>query len=253
MFNFLKIFIGRDKHLYRYIQDTFQIVPNNIELYKLALLHRSASITTETGRVMNNERLEFLGDSVIDSIVSEMLFIEYPEMDEGEMTQLRARIVNRDKLNHLAKRLDLERMIISTSSGIGINKQNILGDALEALFGAIYLDKGYNQANRTLIKLVSEHLNIDEIHHTEQDFKSRIIEWGQKRQKNVKFQSAEVDNFNESEPEFLAFLYINEEEMSKGLGRSKKDAEQRAAQKFYESHKGDFINGVNSDKYHAIK
>ena len=118
-------------------------MPNNIELYKLALIHRSASLFLEDGTPINNERLEFLGDAVIEAIVSDYLFIEFPEHDEGFLTQLRSRIVSRSTLNALGIRLGLDKHIIVQGGG-NFAQKHLYGDALEAMMGAIYLDKGYD-------------------------------------------------------------------------------------------------------------
>ena len=141
---------GKDRAYYKILKTIFGIVPNNIELYKLALIHRSASLFLEDGTPINNERLEFLGDAVIETIVSDFLFIEYPEEKEGVLSQLRSRIVSRSSLNRLAIEIGLDRHIIAQGN-IPVLQKHIYGDALEALFGAIYLDKGYNFANRLFI------------------------------------------------------------------------------------------------------
>lgn len=239
MLSFFKRKIGKDKHFYAFIHSIFGINPDNIELYKLALVHRSASIVLEDRSVINNERLEFLGDAVIETVVSEMLFIEYPEMNEGLLTQLRSRIVSRNTLNSLAIELGIDEQIIANSATINAHKQNIYGDAFEALVGAMYLDKGYNLANRTLINIFSQQLDIEHITHTERDFKSRIIEWCQKHRKSVEFQSVVSSNSNEINPGFETTLLIDGEATGFGAGRSKKEAEQLAARQFYEAQLSD--------------
>ena len=132
---------GKDRAYYKILKSIFGLVPNNIELYKLALIHRSASLFLEDGTPINNERLEFLGDAVIETIVSDFLFIEYPEEKEGALSQLRSRIVSRSSLNRLAIEIGLDRHII-VQGNIPLLQKHIYGDALEAIFGAIYLDKG---------------------------------------------------------------------------------------------------------------
>ena len=140
---------GRNKLYYRIIDDMFGFIPNNIELYKLALIHKSASVEMG-GRSINNERLEFLGDAVIESITSDYLFIEYPDYDEGRLTQLRSKIVSRQSLNAVAKKLGLDECIICNHT-VSVSQKHIFGDAFEAMMGAIYLDQGYNFVNRLLI------------------------------------------------------------------------------------------------------
>ncbi len=158
----------------------FGFIPNNIELYKLALIHKSASLVLEDGRPINNERLEFLGDAVIEAVTSDYLFIEYPDRDEGFLTQLRSKIVSRQSLNELAVKIGLDRHVISNAS-TSITQKHIYGDAFEAMMGAIYLDQGYEFTNRLLInRIYFQALNLDELTESETDFKSRLIEWCQK-------------------------------------------------------------------------
>ena len=128
---FLRRF-GRDSVYYKIIDDVFGICPDNIELYKLALVHKSASLFLDDGRQINNERLEFLGDAVIETVVSDYIFIEYPEADEGFLTKLRSKIVSRQSLNGLAVKIGLDKHVIAQSSGT-LAQKHIFGDALEAM------------------------------------------------------------------------------------------------------------------------
>ena len=121
---------GRDKQFYAAIDDMFGFIPNNIELYKLALIHKSASVELEDGSHVNNERLEFLGDAVIESITSDYLFIEFPEHDEGFMTQVRSKIVSRQSLNRIASEIGLDKYVISNAAG-NITQKHIYGDAFD--------------------------------------------------------------------------------------------------------------------------
>lgn len=236
MLGIIRRIVGKNRYYYKFIHRLFGTTPNNIELYKLALVHRSASIVLSDRSVINNERLEFLGDAVIETVVSEMLFIEYPEMNEGALTQLRSRIVSRMTLNKLATDMGIDTQIIANPASINIHKQNIYGDAFEALVGALYLDKGYNITNRILIRLFDDNLDIELITQTERDFKSRIIEWCQKYRKTVEFSSEVSGSGSDIAPNFETTLLINGEAEGFGLGRSKKEAEQRAARQFYEEH-----------------
>lgn len=140
----------------------FGFIPNNIELYKLALIHKSASLVLEDGRAINNERLEFLGDAVIEAVTSDYLFIEYPDRDEGFLTQARSKIVSRQSLNVLAVNIGLDRHVISNGS-TSVTQKHIYGDAFEAMIGAVYLDQGYEFVNRLLInRIYFRHLSLDE-------------------------------------------------------------------------------------------
>ena len=207
----------------------FGIVPNNIELYKLALIHRSASLFLEDGTPINNERLEFLGDAVIETIVSDFLFIEYPEEKEGVLSQLRSRIVSRSSLNRLAIEIGLDRHIIAQGN-IPVLQKHIYGDALEALFGAIYLDKGYNFANRLFINgLLRKYVAWEDMAEQENDFKSRLIEWGQKSKRQVHFETKPGAAYTSNLPQFETTIYVDGQPAGRGEGGSKKESEQAAA------------------------
>ena len=220
---------GRNKSYYRLIDDVFGFIPNNIELYKLALVHKSASIDIG-GRSINNERLEFLGDAVIESITSDFLFIEYPDYDEGKLTKLRSKLVSRQSLNAIACKLGLDKHIICCRS-INATQKHIFGDAFEAMMGAIYLDQGYNFANRLLINhIYSSNLSLEEVDETETDFKSRLIEWGQKNHHAVVFRTKGTPTGAGGTRAFRCTVLIDNLEVGHGVGSSKKEAEQRAAQ-----------------------
>ena len=170
------------------------LYPTNIGLYKIALRHRSASVHISNGISINNERLEFLGDAIIDSIVAEFLFRHYPDKKEGFLTQMRAKIVSRTTLNRLAKHIYLEENIISYTRH-NVVKKNIYGNAFEALAGAVYLDKGYKETYNWLIhQIILKYIDLDKLETTEIDFKSRLIEWGQKNKTEVLFQTNETDD-----------------------------------------------------------
>ena len=207
----------------------FGFIPHNIELYKLALIHKSASLILEDGRAINNERLEFLGDAVIEAVTSDYLFIEFPDRDEGFMTQLRSRIVSRQSLNELAVHLGLDRQVIS-NSGAGIVQKHIYGDAFEAMMGAIYLDQGYDFVNRLLINgIYYRYLNLDELIESETDFKSRLIEWGQKNHHRILFRTDHDQGSSSAHPVFRCTVLVDDIEVGHGSGDSKKEAEQQAA------------------------
>ena len=234
MFTFIKRYLrrnyGPDKNYFVAIDDMFGIIPHNIELYKLALIHKSASVELEDGSHINNERLEFLGDAVIESITSDYLFIEFPDRDEGFMTQLRSKIVSRQSLNRIASEIGLDRHVISHAAG-NMSQKHIYGDAFEAMMGAIYLDQGYNFANRLLINnIYATKLSLDEVDETETDFKSRLIEWGQKNHHTVVFRTKGTPTGAGATRSFHCTVLVDNLEVGHGIGSSKKEAEQRAAE-----------------------
>ena len=205
----------------------FGFIPHNIELYKLALIHRSASLVLDNGLPINNERLEFLGDAVIEAVTSDYLYIEFPDEDEGFLTQLRSRIVSRQSLNALAVELGLDQQIIA-SAGAGLQQKHIFGDAFEAMMGAVYLDQGYEFVNRLLINnIFYRYLNLDELTHSDPDSKSRLIEWCQKHRHRIAFRTARGEG--SGHPQFSATVEIDGLAVGFGAGDSKKEAEQQAA------------------------
>ena len=178
---------------------------------------------------INNERLEFLGDSVLDAILSDFLFDKYPDAAEGFMTKIRARIVNRDFLNQLAISMGLNKLLVS-NLGSDHNTKHLYGDALEALIGAIFLDKGFKKAKRFFIRNVLEkYLDLNSIVSTENDYKSLIFEWVQKNKATLGFVYNEEYDFNLKKSVFTTTLFINKDEYGKGQGASKKEAEQEAS------------------------
>lgn len=220
---------GRDKAYYKIVDDMFGFIPHNIELYKLALIHKSASLVLEDGRSINNERLEFLGDAVIESVTSDYIFIEFPDRDEGFMTQMRSKIVSRQSLNALALKFGLERAVIS-NNGASVAQKHIYGDAFEAMMGAVYLDQGYDFVNRLLINnIFYNHLNLDELTESESDFKSRLIEWCQKNRHRISFHTTHDKEYSSSHPVFYSTVMVDGIEVGHGAGDSKKEAEQQAA------------------------
>ena len=220
---------GEDKMFYCAIDDMFGFLPHNIELYKLALIHKSASIVLENGQHINNERLEFLGDAVIESVSSDYLFIEYPDKNEGFLTQLRSKMVSRQSLNSVAKRIGLDDYVITNASS-GSAQKHIYGDAFEAMMGAIYLDQGYDFVNRLLInKIFTKYLKMETLAESETDFKSRLIEWCQKNHHSIHFATSHDKTYSATHPFFYSKVLIDGIEVGHGAGESKKEAEQRAA------------------------
>lgn len=205
--------------------------PSRISIYEKAFIHRSATLVLENGKKVNNERLEFLGDAVLDAILSEILFEKYPTADEGDLTKIRSRIVNRRVLNKLALSMSLDRLLVSHVSKTTGGK-NIYGDALEALLGSIFLDKGYKRTKRFIVRnIISKHLDLEEIVHNEQDYKSQVFQWAQKLNKEISFNHTERFDEKSKKPVFSTTLLIDHEIFGEGNGKSKKIAEQEASLK----------------------
>ncbi len=202
--------------------------PRNMELYQLAFIHKSASNFVFNDTRVNNERLEFLGDAILDSMIAEYLFRRFPDKEEGFLTQTRSKLVNRDHLNHMAIKLGISEMIISKMSKD--NHKSVYGDALEALIGALYLDKGYTRTKKIVLeRIIQSDININRLLATETDFKSRIIEWGQKNKKTINFTSFEEMDEKSNSPIFITHLFVVDDLVGRGSGTSKKESEQNAA------------------------
>ena len=239
---------GRDRAYYRMVDDIFGFIPNNIELYKLALIHKSASVVLDDGQHINNERLEYLGDAIIEAVTSDYIFIEYPDKQEGFMTQLRSKIVSRQSLNDIAKQIGLDACLISNANGNALQK-HIYGDAFEAMMGAIYLDQGYDFVNRLLINGIYRRcLSLDYLTEAETDFKSRLIEWAQKHHHTIEFRT-ETQNSNRGVTKFRSVVLLDGFESGHGLGSSKKEAEQNAAQSVSAQAITDEASASILDKY----
>ena len=203
--------------------------PKRLELYEAALIHRSASFTLPDGKRINNERLEYLGDAVINSILSDYLFEKYPDANEGFLTKVRSRIVNREVFNQLAASLGINEILISNVSSANSQK-NLFGDAFEALGGAVFLDKGFKKTKKIFINYVfNKHLDLETIINTNADYKSLIFEWVQKNKSNLIFKYNEEYDFNQKKNVFTTKLFIDHNELASGHGLSKKEAEQEAA------------------------
>lgn len=232
MFDYLKRtcrkHFGKDREFYAVVHNLLGITPDNIDLYKLALIHRSASVMLPDGNPANNERLEFLGDAVLETIVSDFLFIEYPEQTEGFLTQMRSRIVSRASLDDISSRMGIDKYIVANFNGTYSHK-HLNGNAFEALVGAVYLDKGYDFANRFVINgVLRRYVDLSDITTTEVDFKSRLIEWCQKSKRSIHFNTASDEESTMRNPRFLSKIIIDGIELGHGTGSSKKEAEQKA-------------------------
>jgi ribonuclease-3 len=206
--------------------------PSNLNVYQLAFRHTSASRETAiSGFRESNERLEYLGDSVLGMVVAEFLFTKYPYKDEGFLTEIRSRIVNRETLNQIARKLGLDHLIEYDGNKRGMSpRSSMYGDALEAFVGAIYLDKGFRFTKKFILKKLLAHYDLDNIVQNNVNFKSLIIEWAQREGKEVRFEIIE-ERGTRHHREFISQLLVNDTAFSIGNGYTKKKAEQSAAEK----------------------
>lgn len=219
----------KDKRLAASIKHMVGSKPFNLNLYKLTLKHASVSEESINGLKISNERLEYLGDAVLGAVVAEFLFLKFPFRDEGFLTETRSRMVNREALNQIAIKIGLAKIIQNEYTGKNLNShKSIFGDTLEALVGAVYLDRGYIFCKKFILKRIIIHFDVDDIISTTINFKSKIIEWSQKESKEVDFKMLAI-NGNQRFKEFLVALYVNGESLAEGKGATKKKAEQEAA------------------------
>ena len=224
----------RDKMLRKSVNSIIGEKPSNLSLYRLAFMHTSVGKSLEkNGFKESNERLEYLGDAVLGMVIAEYLFKKFPYKDEGFLTDIRSRIVNRESLNNLAKRIGLNDLVeFENSRKTVMARSSMYGDAMEALLGAIYIDKGFRFTRRFIIKkLLSPHFDIDSLVQTNTNYKSLLIEWAQKEGKKINWLMSEAGLYHNKE--FTAIIQLNEdsEPFSVGNGHSKKKAEQDAARK----------------------
>lgn len=230
---FFKSFFSSDKKLFRSINNIFGFYPDNIYLYKLALRHKSATIRKVNGIKINNERLEYLGDAILSAVVADYLFRRYPYKNEGFLTEMRSKIVSRNSLNKLSRRLGLQQLILSASRYPSRSK-SAAGDAFEAFIGALYLDKGYRFSRKTIIsRIIDIQFDMEQLVETELSYKSRMIEWAQKEKKGLQFKV--VDEILEKKKSlFLVAVIVNGEVISQSQDFSIKGAENGAAEKAWQ-------------------
>ncbi len=206
--------------------------PLNLHLFKLAMLHSSVAKENKDGYRESNERLEYLGDAILGAVVAEFLFKKYPYKDEGFLTEIRSRLVSRESLGDLARKVGLEAIIdYDSRRKSSLSFKNIYGDAMEAFVGAVYLDRGYHFCRKFIIqKLLENYYDIEEVVENDTNYKSKLIEWSQRNNKTVRFEGI-FDKSGSHQRQFKVQVMIGEEVIAKGNGYSKKKAEQDAARK----------------------
>jgi ribonuclease III len=235
----LRFYLSNEKHFYEAIKNIFGFYPENIFLYKLAFRHKSQSEVLLNGMRVSNERLEFLGDTVLSTVVADHLFRMFPFKDEGFLTEMRSKIVSRAQLNKLSLRLGIDQLIIHTQEKNNVYR-SIKGDAFEAIIGAIYLDKGFEFTRKVLInRVIKNNFDLNELIATDVNFKSKLIEWAQKEKRTLEFLVVQEVGAGYHK-QYVVDVLINNEVVGTGRDYSIKGAEQNAAMKAIE-HFG--ING----------
>ncbi len=225
----VKLFSSDRKEFYLFLKNLLGFYPQNLKLYDIAFIHKSASTLDSQGNFVNNERLEFLGDAVLGSIIADFLYNRFPQEDEGFLTKTRSKLVNRSFLTKLTFEMGLN-VFINSNTTKTIEKSHIYGDTLEALIGAIYLDKDYKITKFFVTKkILSQFVDLNEIEQNDSNFKSQLIEWSQKNKKEISFETTENSSENLKQPKFVAVVKIDNKQIGKGTGTSKKEAHQEAA------------------------
>jgi ribonuclease-3 len=216
----------QNKTLKAFIRDAFGFYPKDIAVFEQALRHSSAATKIKPGLKNSNERLEFLGDAVLDSIVAHYLYLKYPMLPEGELTKMKSKVVRRENLNMIGYTLKIDELM-ELNLGRQEMHDSIVGNALEAIVGAIYLDQGYIVTRDIVLRLMKQH-GLDTRVHDDVDYKSKLHEWSQKYRRTLDFRV--LTHKNEGGASFYRVaVLIDEKEYGIGEGGSKKVAEQRAA------------------------
>ena len=246
----IRLLFHKDKEPYLCFYKMLGFYPRNIEIYQQALLHKSSSIKAGKGRLLNNERLEFLGDAILDAIVADIVYKKFEGKREGFLTNTRAKIVQRETLNRVAVEIGLDKLIKYTTRQSSHNSY-MCGNAFEALIGAIYLDRGYRTCKKFMEeRIINQYLNLEKISRKEVNFKSKLIEWSQKNKFCVEFNLIEQSLDSDQNPIFETQITVENIPAGTGKGYSKKESQQEAAHATLTKIKGDpqFIDAIFAAK-----
>ena len=246
----IRLLFRKDKEPYLCFYKMLGFYPRNIEIYQQALLHKSSSIKAGKGRLLNNERLEFLGDAILDAIVADIVYKKFEGKREGFLTNTRSKIVQRETLNRVAVEIGLDKLIKYTTRQSSHNSY-MCGNAFEALIGAIYLDRGYRACKKFMEeRIINQYLNLEKISRKEVNFKSKLIEWSQKNKSCVEFNLIEQSLDSDQNPIFETQITVENIPAGTGKGYSKKESQQEAAHATLTKIKGDpqFIDAIFAAK-----
>ena len=245
----IRLLFRKDKESYLCFYKMLGFYPRNIEIYQQALLHKSSSVKAK-GRLLNNERLEFLGDAILDAVVADIVYKRFEGKREGFLTNTRSKIVQRETLNRIAVQIGLDKLIKYTTRQSSHNSY-MCGNAFEALVGAIYLDRGYETCKFFMEeRIIKPYLNLDKLSRKEVNFKSKLIEWGQKNRFLIEFNLLEQSVDEEQNPVFETQVMVEQTPAGQGKGYSKKESQQEAAHETLNKIKNDpqFIDTIFAEK-----
>ena len=251
----VKLPFRKEKELYSSLFNIIGLYPHNISYYKLALMHKSVMHRNKKGKPVNNERLEFLGDAILDAAVGDIVYRHFPGKREGFLTNTRSKLVQRETLNKLAQEMGINKLILSSGHSASHNSY-LGGNAFEALVGALYLDRGYDACMVFLKKrILSQMINIDKVAYKEVNFKSKLIEWSQKNKVKLEYKFISSGKDNGGSPTFCYQVMLEGIEGCKGDGFSKKESQQKASKDTLEQlkTKPQFIDQVFAAKGERTK
>ena len=253
----IRLLFHKDRESYFFFYKILGFFPRNIRFYEQALLHKSTSIRSEKGRPLNNERLEFLGDAILDAIVGDIVYKHFEGRREGFLTNTRSKIVQRETLNKLAVEIGLDKLVKYSTRSSSHNSY-MYGNAFEAFIGAIYLDQGYERCKQFMEKkILKNYIDLDKMSRKEVNFKSKLIEWSQKTKMEVSFELIEQFLDQDYNPMFHTEVRIEGLSAGTGTGYSKKESQQNAAQMALKKIKSDeaFKEAIETAKIqnHAAK
>ncbi|MCL2417076.1 MAG: ribonuclease III [Bacteroidales bacterium] len=233
MLRFFRIYFSKDKSLFLSIKNILGFYPGNVFLYRTAFTHSSVNRQSSGGHLINNERLEYLGDAVLSLVVADFLYKKYPLAGEGFLTEMRSKIVSRRTLNHIAHKMGLSELVWR-QKGVANSFKSIDGDTLEALIGAIYIDKGYEFTKHIIIKrILQEYLDIHDVEKREWNYKSKLLNAMAKLRKTVSFNVVKTTGRG-ARKLYHVEVVIDKTVVGKGQDFSIKAAEQIAAGRAYE-------------------
>ena len=245
----------KEKELFSSLYQILGFYPRKIEHYKMALMHKSVAKRNAKGSPVNNERLEFLGDVILDAVVGDIVYRHFEGKREGFLTNTRSKLVQRDTLNRLAQEMGINQLILSSGHN-NTHNSYVGGNAFEALVGAIYLDRGYDACMRFMQKrILCKLINIDKVAYKEVNFKSKLIEWSQKNKVRLEFPLVSQGKDDTGSPVFMYKTTLEGLEGGSGKGYSKKESQQIAAKATLQRLKREpqFIDAVFTAKGNRTK
>ena len=250
LLDYIKLPFRKEKELFSSLHDILGFYPRHIDYYKQALLHKSIHKRNEKGRPLNNERLEFLGDAILDAVVGDVVYSHYEGKREGFLTNTRSKLVSRETLGKIATEMGLSQLLLSASRSTSHNSY-VEGNAFEALVGAIYLDRGYNACMWFWQhRILGRYINLDKVAFKEVNFKSKLLEWSQKNRVRLEFKSLKQQKDKQGSPIFSFQVMLEGVPGEQGTGYSKKESQQLASKATLERLKREpqFVDAVFAAK-----